>query len=152
GRRRYSPAVHRLGTAWPDSWFVLRLVRDVIDVARVLDDVSEWIFEITKDVVTGAMPSRAPSRIDPMLPQIGNATHHFIDPGDEVRQVIHRRVGCGVEGNVVVLRIAAQERHLFSAPIRHPKSEDVCIEARDALQIRSVVYDVAQSTGFHVFG
>src|SRR3981081_3762226 len=70
GRCGNTPSIHRLRTARPDLGFMFRFIEYVINIARIFRNISEWVLEITEDIIPRAVTSRAPCRVDPMLPQI----------------------------------------------------------------------------------
>src|SRR6516164_1735969 len=67
------PAIDRVGAARPDLGLMSRVVSNVVDVAGVLGDIAGRVFEITKNIIAGSVPSRPPRRLDAMFSQIGQS-------------------------------------------------------------------------------
>src|SRR5215467_14678420 len=130
---------------------MLRFVLDVIDVARVLRNVSEWILEIAEDVVAGAMTPRSPGRLDAVSSKICESPHHFVYSGDQVCHVIDRRMWRSVKRDVVMFRFGPEKRHLLAAPIGYAKTQGFRVERGDPLQIRCVVHNVADRPRLDAF-
>src|SRR5688572_4843237 len=92
GRACDTPPVHGFRTARPYLRLMLRVVGNVIDVARVFGNVSDGIFEVTEDVVAGPMPSRTPPGLKAVLSQGRYSHHDFIHARQEISNVIDRRM------------------------------------------------------------
>src|SRR5262250_2556213 len=57
----------------------------------------------------------------------------------------------GVKRDVVMFRFGPEERHLPAAPIGNAKPQGFCVERGDPLQIRCVVYNVADRPRLDAF-
>ena len=117
GRRaRRAPQVGQFGHASPHPGDP-PVLDDLRDLGGVLADQPGRVGEVGEGVVAGAVPAGPPLRGDAVVAQPAEAPHEVVDGRHLVRHVVERGPLRLVEGDAVVVGVAAQERHPVLGPV-----------------------------------